>query len=439
MRVMLAVWPAIAHLYPSVALGWALKSAGHEVRVVSGPAVADAVTRAGLTAVSLGDDLPPTIGAGSAEMRGLAQERYGDSAEAMGLTDPDERYPWDFFRNYMLPCVWNFHPEDPETAVADSGVEQLVKLAEGWQPDLIIWEPCWPSAAVAAKVVGAAHARLLWGHDMFAWSHDRWVASRALPGSPLGEDPVSAYVRPIAERYGFDVDDELKFGQWTIDPTPTPMRLPTRRSVVSMRWEPYNGAAVLPEWLYDAPTRPRVALCLGASMREFGKGAEDLAAAIHSLISDMFDMLGDLDVEVVATLNEAQLSGVRRVPDNVRVIEYIPLDVLLPTCSAFIHHGGVGTWAAAVPYQVPQVIPVEIWGIESPVTGPYMASRGAGIAFNRAEQSVDDMRKQLLQVLQDPSYREGAARVHQDWLSMPSPHDLVPMLERLTAHHRSGS
>ncbi|MEU4775982.1 nucleotide disphospho-sugar-binding domain-containing protein [Micromonospora sp. NPDC023644] len=436
MRVMFAVWPAIAHLYPSVTLAWALKAAGHEVCVVSGPAVAKAVTDAGLTAVSLGDDLPETVGAGSAELRALAAERYGDLSEALGLTDPEEAYPWEFFRNFMLPCTWNFHPADPATAVDASGVQNLIRLAQGWRPDLVIWEPCWPSAAVAARACGAAHARLLWGHDMFAWTYDRWVQRRET-GVPLGEDPLTGYVRPVAEPYGFEVDDELLFGQWTIDPTPAGMRLPTTRSAVSMRWEPYNGAAVMPEWLYDRPDRPRIAFCLGASMRQFGKGAEDLARAIHSLINDMFDMVADLDVEMVATLNDAQLEGVTRVPDNVRIIEYIPLDLLLPTCSAFIHHGGVGTWAAAIPFQVPQIVPVEMWGIESPVTGPYMAARGAGIALNRAEQSVDDMRKQLVQVLEDPSYRQGAARVHQEWLSMPSPHDVVPILERLTAHHRA--
>lgn len=148
-------------------------------------------------------------------------------------------------------------------------------------------------------------------------------------------------------------------------------------------------------------------------------------------------MVADLDVELVATLNESQLEGVPRVPDNVRIVEYIPLDLLLPTCSAFIHHGGLGTWASAIPFQVPQIIPVELWGIESPVTGPYMAARGAGVALDRSTQSVEDMRKQLIQVLEDPSYREGAARVHQEWLSAPNSHDIIPILERLTAHNRS--
>jgi glycosyltransferase len=434
---MFAVWPAIAHLYPSVALAWAFKAAGHEVCIVSGPAVAKNITEAGLTAVSLGDDLPETVGAGSAELRALSAEQYGDLADQLAIDNPDEAYAWDFFRMWMLPCIWNFHPADEATAVQDSGVDNLVRLARGWQPDLIIWEPCWPSAAVAARASGAAHARLLWGHDMFAASYDRWQKARQLPGSTLGEDPLTGYVRPVAEPYGFEVDDELRFGQWTIDPTPAGMRLPTTRSSVSLRWEPYNGTAVLPEWLYDKPTRPRVAFCLGASMREFGKGVEELEAAVRSLVTQMFDIVADMDVELVATLNETQLQGVPRIPDNVRIVEYIPLDLLLPTCSAFIHHGGLGTWASAIPFQVPQIIPVEMWGIESPVTGPYMASRGAGVALDRSTQSVDDMRKQLIQVLEDPSYREGAARVHQEWLSSPNSHDIIPILERLTAHHRN--
>ncbi|MEV1120697.1 nucleotide disphospho-sugar-binding domain-containing protein [Actinosynnema sp. NPDC049800] len=438
MRVLFAVWPATAHLHPSVSLAWALKAAGHEVRVASTALIAKQIAAAGLSAVSIGDQermLPP-MGAGNPDLWAAADE-LSPLTEVLTSDDPADRYPWEHFRQFMLPCVWNFHPTDPAVALERSGLPDLVSFAKAWRPDLVIWDPCWPSAAVAAKASGAVHARLLWGHDMFAWTRDRWAERNSLPGVDLGPDPLERYVAPLADHYGVKVDDDLLLGDITIDPAPQGMRLPTHRSRVSMRWVPYNGADTVPEWLYGPAERPRIALCLGASMRQFGNGHEELMAAIHGLVGDMFEAVSELDVELVGTLNEAQLPKGKPIPDNVRTVEYIPLDQLLPSCSALIHHGGVGTWAAAVALSVPQIIPVEPWGIESPITGPYMAERGAGIAMNRAELSVEDIRKQIFDVVSNPSYLEGAKRVHHEWMSAPSTHDVVPLLEKLTAAHRN--
>ncbi|MBV2156592.1 nucleotide disphospho-sugar-binding domain-containing protein [Kitasatospora sp. SUK 42] len=438
MRVILACWPATAHLHPMVTLAWALKSAGHEVRVVSTPALSGEITATGLSAVALGDPdrMPVPMGPGNPDLRRPA-EAMADLVDALAGDDPTDRFTWEFFRQFLLPCVWNFHPADAATAVEVSAVDDLVAFARSWQPDLVLWEPCWPSAAVAARVVGAAQARVLWGQDPFAWASDRWAERKALPGSELGEDPIAAYVRPVAEHCGVEVDDELLFGQWTIDPTPTTMRLPSSRSRISMRWVPFNGAAPVPDWLLEPPARPRVALCLGASMRQFGKGEDDLSIGIGRLISDVFEAVADADVELVATLNADQLSRQSNIPDNVRTVDYVPLDLLLPTCSALIHHGGLGTWVSAVPYAVPQFVPVERWGIASPISGAYLTATGSGIAMERAGTSVADLRKQLLQVVEDPAYRAGAERVQQDWLSAPSPQQLVPMLEALTERNRT--
>ncbi len=61
------------------------------------------------------------------------------------------------------------------------------------------------------------------------------------------------------------------------------------------------------------------------------------------------------DVELVATLDPAELP-VHALPDNVRATGYVPLDVLLPGAAAMVHHGGQGTFAAAVARRVPQII-----------------------------------------------------------------------------------
>ena len=63
MRVLFAVsaWPG--HYFPLVPLGWALRAAGHEVRVLCAESDVDPVTRAGLTPVPVLRGLDLLLGA----------------------------------------------------------------------------------------------------------------------------------------------------------------------------------------------------------------------------------------------------------------------------------------------------------------------------------------------------------------------------------------
>jgi glycosyltransferase len=302
-----------------------------------------------------------------------------------------------------------------------------------------------PGAAVAAKACGAAHARHLYGQDYQAWLGDRLTAHAARTGTEL-ENPLVGTIRPMAERYDVEVDDELLFGSWTIDPMPVPVRLPTTKNPVGMRWIPYSLQTALPSWLKSRPERPRVALTLGVSQREFLKGG-------WGFVPELLDAASDIDIEMVATLNATQLADVSRVPENVRTLDYLPLNQLLPTCSAVIHHGSSGTLAASCTAGLPQLITDHPEVAEQAVTDDdgrigatkhsassigarYITSRGAGVTVDVANPSAEVIRKQLLDVLAKPSFQIGAARVRDDYLAMPSPNEVIPTLERLTIAHR---
>ncbi len=446
MRVLFTVWPATAHLYPVIPLAWALQSAGHDVRVAAHPGMAPTISSVGLTAVRLGD--PAVVPAPRAANRPLSPEtesRLDRLTEKLDL-DPAGQYAWGAFRRFMIACLRDFHPADASPSDPMPAVDDLVEFARGWRPDLIVWDPCWPSGAVAARVSGAAHARLMWGLDYFAWTTETLAARHAVLGTSPGENPLVEAIRPVAERHGVDVDDELLHGQWTIDPIPEPMRLPTRTRTVPMRWVPFTGAAPLPDWLHAPPERPRVALSLGVSVRKFFKDGADRIQAL-------LDAVADLDAEVVATLDDEQLDGLSRLPSNVRTVDYVPLNQLLPTTSALIHHGGIGTFATAAAFGVPQLINdeesefivVDDHGVhttfrerhmDAPPTSAYVTERGAGLSLDRHTQSTATMRERIGRVLDEDSYRRGAASIHHDMLAMPSPRDLVPVLEGLTARYR---
>lgn len=432
MRIMLTVWPQACHLYPAIPYAQALQLAGHEVVVACPPGAADDIVAAGLTAVTCGEpetggwvrpDLPPD------------PEEMEHLATALGVTQ-EERDTWDvFFQYYLMGVRFQLPPVPSEQNKA------VVEFARAWRPDLVLWDPWFPAGAVAAKVSGAAHARVLECADYSGWA----VELYARQTTPPAVDPLARAIRPLAEHYGVEVDKELLVGQWTIDPLPREMRLSRDLASVPVRWSPYNGGAVKPSWLYARPERPRVALSVGLSTRTYHKG--------EWRTPKVFEAVADLDVELVATLNADQLEGISSIPSNVRTVDYVPLLQLLPTCSASINHGSSGTFWASVAAGLPQLIGdtddrqrvVVVDGenskmaernILSKLALGYLESRNAGLRLDHQKQSVEEIRNAIVAVLEDSSYRDGAAAVHKEWLDRPSPSEIVPVLEKLTAMHR---
>ncbi|MGW1290379.1 activator-dependent family glycosyltransferase, partial [Streptomyces sp. NPDC002586] len=57
MRILFATFAVKTHLHPQIPIAWALRAAGHDVRVASQPDLAPDITGAGLTAVPVGDPL----------------------------------------------------------------------------------------------------------------------------------------------------------------------------------------------------------------------------------------------------------------------------------------------------------------------------------------------------------------------------------------------
>lgn len=429
MRVLFVVWPGPAHLYPVVPLAWALQGAGHEVRVGSHPSMSGAMTSLGLAAVELGDAAVPVTGPGKAFPEG-EWEKLERVDEVLGLEAPGSD-PWEIFRRFLLPGVWDFLPPGVAAGGSRPGVDDLVAFTRGWRPDLVVWDPCWPAAAVAAAVCGAAHARLVYCQDYFAWSLDRYAEHDDLG---VVDHPVAEVVGPVAEAYGVELSAELLYGQWTLDLMPAGLGLATTARRVPVRCVFTPTQTVVPEWLLEPPGRPRVAMSLGLSQRQFIQGGWDY-------VPGLMEAVAGLDIEVVATLNAVQLADLGSVPANVRVVDYLPLNQLLPTCAAVIHHGGVGTFAAAANHRVPQLVtdldaPVFMKYPVAPSTAAYLAGHGAGVSLDIAG-SPEAMRKQLSLVLEDPSFNDGAERVYEDLLATPSPIDLVPVIERLTLQNRS--
>nr|CAJ42338.1 glycosyl transferase [Streptomyces steffisburgensis] len=418
MRVLMTSLAVEAHFNGAVPLAWALRAAGHEVRVAGQPALTEAITRAGLTAVPVGTDhthheLVRELGA---ELTGfyrdidLTGERGDDYLALKGA-------------NTLLTATFYAQANN------DPMVDELVDYARYWRPDLVIWEPFTFAGAVAARASGAAHARLLWGPDLFLRVRRAFRDQMERLPRELHDDTLEEWLTWTLGRFGCDFDEETVVGQWDIDQMPAGIRLPLGRPTVPMRYVPYNGRSVVPAWLREPPRRPRICLTLGITSR-------DMAYPDRISLGELLEAVAELDVEIVATLTAAQRAEVARVPDNTRVTDFVPMHALLPSCSAVVHHGGAGTWSTAAACGVPQLVIADMW--DNVYRARRLADLGAGLFLPPERLTVAGLRDGLEQLLTKPSFREDAERLRAEMTAEPSPADVVPALEELTRRHRTG-
>jgi glycosyltransferase (activator-dependent family) len=425
MKVLFVTHVNRSHLYFQAPLAWALRAAGHEVRVAGQPEVVEEITRIGLTAVSVGE-----------ETHGLENMPQQEQAPPEGHRSEQRQ---------TMPVQSDYAKDDPDAELADltwngytlfspeSMIDDLVAYARQWRPDLVIWDEITFAGAVAARACGAAHARVLIGTDSITQLRTAIRERAARPGERPATDALRDWLGPILERYGCEFGEDVVLGQWTIDPLPDWHWRPAGADFLAMRQIPFNGGGIIPRWLYEPPARKRVCITLGITHRDY--------LSSEASADNLLDAVAGLDIDVVATLTAEQLKPLSRIPDNVRTVEFIPMTMLLPTCSAVIHHGGGGTFATAVENGVPQlIVPSTYWCL--PWWGPIaqangLTEQGAGLFVADSDHLTPAMlREDLIRVLEEPSFQQNAARLREESARRPSPSELVPILEELTLAHR---
>lgn len=430
MRVLITVFAAKPHFYNLVPLAWALRAAGHDVVVASQPDLAETIAATGLTAVPVGDEL---------NLAGAFQTDEPDDGGTsfQRLTGLNELDPAKLTWNYVLGVFTIGCAMEYEYLAGRSMLDDLVEFAREWRPDLVVWDALTFAGAIAATACGAAHARVLFGHDyVFRMYQDYRAMLAGLPADQR-DDPVTDWLTGRLDRYGAafhpGLARELMTGQWTVDPTPTWMRLPLDLTYVPVRYVPFNGPTTVPGWVHEPPSRPRVCLSLGVSGRELF-GGDEVGSGDLVTVADLLDALADFDIELIATLNAEQLASVPELPDNVRAVDFIPLNELLPSCSAVIHHGGFGTTGNVLAHGVPSiVIPAPWW--DAARLARLLEDRGAGFLLDHGDLTRTALRSRLATLLAEPSFRAAAAAVRDELHAAPSPAALVPELERLSARH----
>ncbi len=375
MRALFVAFPSPSHFFPLVPLAWALRADGHEVMVASSPSFVERVSHAGLPAVPAGETVEigaiwSGFGVGSAVEAGDRAQQRAERAMAMFA------------------------------AVAEAMADDLIAFARRWRPDVVVYEP----RAYAALVVGAALdipvVRHLWGTD---FTYSRWDIERAA-------------LDPLWTKYDIAAVDPL--GRLTVDPCPPSMQVDSVARPLLMRYVTYNGSGVVPGWVHDQPARPRVCVTWGTT---FAATAGHLSPAQLALAA-----VTGLDVEVVVALSAAQRHLLTEAADNVRVVESLPLHLLLPSCAAIVHQGGAGTTLTSAASGLPQLVVPTI--ADEPLNGRQIAAVGAGLCLPGGEADVVGVRAAITALIEEPAYRQAATELRAEILRQPTPAEVAAAL-----------
>jgi len=387
MRVLVSSWGWRSHFYPLVPLAWALRAAGHEVMVASQPAMTETIVGAGLPAVAVGEDLD------FAEVFGGRIGRVATRVERVHGTVSES----------VRPAVT---PDGGVVRFAAATVADLVAFGREFGPDLVVFEPQNLAAAITAAALRVPGVRQLWGPD---------------ETTQLDLDPATV-LGPLAELAGVDVADVRPAGDLLLDPCPPGLQVPLAAPAEPVRYVPYNGPSVLPDWLRTPPSRPRVCLTGGTMMASLGIDSPlDLPAVIAELAG--------LDTELVLALHPAQHAGLTDLPDNVRLARTpLALQLVLPSCQALIHQGGAGSMMTALAAGVAQlVVPLVS---DQHFNAERLVAVGAGVRLPDGA-GPPEVRQQISDLLAGGPVSRRAAEIAEQMTTMPAPSEVVPILERL--------
>ncbi len=378
MRVLFVSSPAIGHAFPMVPLAWALRTAGHDVLVATAGR-AMAVQQAGLAVVDVAPDYAhPRPDAHTLQrLQALAPRTVED------------------LRHRSIPV-------EMLTRISVPLVDRAVDLAGAWRPDLVVSSQVDGAGMVVAGALRIPLVIHRWG----------FVRTDGLP---------RLYRRLLAEQFDRHGVTEVPQPAATVDVAP-PSMLDEPSRDWPMRYISYNGSGQLPPWLtVERQARSRVAVTLG-TVAPTMTGIDPVRRVI--------DAAAGLDLELVLALgDDVDPTPLGPLPEQVRVSGWVPLNVLLSTCVAVIHHGGAGSTMAALDAGIPQLILPS--GADRYLNAQAVSRRGAGLQADEA--GIDTA--VLHRLLHDHHLREAANEVRSEIHAMPLPSSLIAPLTEL-AHTR---
>jgi len=388
-RALFTLLPARGSLQPLLPVAEAMQARGHQVALCSAPRLRGEVEARGLAFLPAGLDWhvsdPDYIGVLCRAAGGLAFPPLAG----------EERFAWVIANLFIGAAARRMLPD-------------LIDVARGWSADLIVRESLEFAGCVAAEALGLPHASV-------AAAADSALDRRRDLAGPLA---------PLRRQAGLPADPD---GHLHLCFTPPSFDGPAARFPATARFFAHRSTPTphedLPPWLDQLAHRPTVLVSMGTVFHRTPGLHETILAALRDEPVNLLIALGfDQDPARLGPL-----------PPHVRVQPTLPQVALLPRCALLVSHGGFNSVKEALADGVPLVI-VPIAGDQ-----PYCARRCQALGVSRvigpAERDAAAIRAAVRTVLGDPSYRDQARHMRDEFCALPSAAAAVTALEQLMEKH----
>jgi UDP:flavonoid glycosyltransferase YjiC (YdhE family) len=280
------------------------------------------------------------------------------------------------------------------------------RVFAGWQPDIVLRDPCEYASAVIAPPLDVATAQVAIGLAEVEW----------------GSIAIAA---PALDAYRSGLADELRRSPYvtrlpaSVDPSPFP---DTRRFS-----EPAPAASgSVPDW-WRGCQAPLVYVSFGTVLGHMSMAAETYRTVLQAVTG--------IDARVLLTVGRRfDASQLGRIPGNVHVESWVDQADVLDEAAVVVCHGGSGTTFGALAAGVPVVI-VPLFADQF-ANASRVAEAGAGIVLDTGQDS-NGRRRPLSQddaariaeaidtVRAGASYREQARRIAAEMASAPTADTLL--------------
>jgi UDP:flavonoid glycosyltransferase YjiC (YdhE family) len=136
----------------------------------------------------------------------------------------------------------------------------------------------------------------------------------------------------------------------------------------------------------------------------------------------------EVDAEFVLALgDDIDVSPLGDLPPNVRSVGWTPLNSLLRTCTAIVHHGGGGTALAAIDAGLPQLLAPHPRDAFQRTVWNAVARRGIGLVSE--PEKVDAAL--LNRLIADETLRAATAEVRAEMIGLPT---VAATVQRIAEH-----
>ncbi|MEN3305257.1 MAG: hypothetical protein V7603_1459 [Micromonosporaceae bacterium] len=395
MRVLLTAVSGQSHLHTMVPFAAALRSLGHEVAFSTAPEMGGVCEALGF----------PLLPSGPGRLR-LRTEMIRSHPDEVSADIRDWRNGARIFGD-IAPRL---------------RVEQLAAVVASFRPDLLVHEALEFAGPLVAAEYGIPHLY----HAIGPFHPDSLGA--------VWERAEPLYRRRLGSSFG--LGDVL---QPYLDPCPPLVQTEAGRAlapVIPMRLHAYHGAgrpdpAAVPVADRAGESPPRVLFTFGTVSNAAIDGFVDCAAA-----------LGERGWRAVVTVGpRGWFDWLRAGPaterpevsvtENVRVVDYVPLDAELAHTAVLVHHGGANTTRAAIEWGVPSLVIPQ--AAEQYRNARWIEAVGLGTVLLPDEVSPARVADTVAALLADRDVGQATAAVRSAWRAMPPPEDAMGAVAALVS------